>query len=233
MFINAQPHRLFSYPSLVHGQAPMTRTMFRSTPSFIWATLFLPRLVLAVTPCYAPNGSEMDSRFIPCIAVEGVHSMCCRLNDTDPDICDPTGLCYWPRTKMYYRDFCTERSFDSPNCLSRTMCDAEVRLLLSGFFFFLGSTSNADFISCRQEGRPTTLAQSPCAKANQGIRSAAVRAMNAVQTKMSSRSNPRWSLSVLLPPVKPPPRRPRRGIQGRRRTLRSAWVLESHWGSLR
>lgn len=101
------------------------------------------------------------------------------------------------------------------------------------FFFFLGSTSNADFISCRQEGRPTTLAQSPCAKANQGIRSAAVRAMNAVQTKMSSRSNPRWSLSVLLPPVKPPPRRPRRGIQGRRRTLRSAWVLESHWGSLR
>lgn len=97
--------------------------MSTALPSVIWATLLFAHFILATKECYAPDGTIADSRFLPCIGFDYVDSMCCRLNDTYPDVCQPNGLCYWPRANKYYLDYCTDKSFDSPNCLSKTICD--------------------------------------------------------------------------------------------------------------
>ncbi|KOC10807.1 hypothetical protein AFLA70_137g002531 [Aspergillus flavus AF70] len=87
-------------------------------------TLLLIRLnLVAATTCYTPDGYAVtDPRYIPCIAIEGENSMCCKLNDTMPDTCHSTGLCYSSQTG-YWRDFCTDKNWDSPNCLKKTFCD--------------------------------------------------------------------------------------------------------------
>lgn len=101
----------------------MIQIMSTALPSVIWATLLFAHFILATKECYAPDGTIADSRFLPCIGFDYVDSMCCRLNDTYPDVCQPNGLCYWPRANKYYLDYCTDKSFDSPNCLSKTICD--------------------------------------------------------------------------------------------------------------
>ncbi|KAJ5109636.1 hypothetical protein N7532_002281 [Penicillium argentinense] len=89
--------------------------------SVFWALLLLVHSTWT-TQCFAPNGTIADSRFIPCIEIPGVHSMCCRLNDTDPDTCQSNGLCYWSSPAKYYRNYCTDEKWDSPNCLQKTIC---------------------------------------------------------------------------------------------------------------
>ncbi|PWY96294.1 hypothetical protein BO94DRAFT_580155 [Aspergillus sclerotioniger CBS 115572] len=79
---------------------------------------------IVMATCYAPDGTTTsDSRYIPCIGIQNEFSMCCRLNDTNPDLCWPNGLCYWPAENQYYRNFCSDKSWESPNCLPRTVCD--------------------------------------------------------------------------------------------------------------
>lgn len=99
---------------------------------------FLPRIQAnEAAPCYAPNTKRIDARYMPCISMDGMDSMCCRLNATDPDICKPNGLCYWedidgggsdkPGRAGWYRGLCTRQDWDTPNCLPKTMCDDDVR----------------------------------------------------------------------------------------------------------
>ncbi|KAL4939339.1 hypothetical protein BDV06DRAFT_231125 [Aspergillus oleicola] len=82
--------------------------------------------VHATATCYAPDGTAiMDTKYVPCIAIEEEFSMCCRLNDTNPDQCYSNGLCHSPSGDgEYWRDYCTDQTWSSPNCLSKTTCDA-------------------------------------------------------------------------------------------------------------
>ncbi|RAK96161.1 uncharacterized protein BO80DRAFT_417316 [Aspergillus ibericus CBS 121593] len=88
---------------------------------------FLTSLGISATKtCYAPDGTPVeDDIYVPCIAIKGVQSMCCRLNDTDPDECLTSGLCYTSKVgyKGYWRDFCTDETWESPNCLSKSICN--------------------------------------------------------------------------------------------------------------
>lgn len=103
------------------------------TPAFL-SLLFLlsPLHVFASTEkaCYAPDGRVADNTYQPCIAINGVHSMCCSLNTTTPDTCQPNGLCLSNSANEYksnyWRDFCTDKTWESPNCLSKTLCDDDV-----------------------------------------------------------------------------------------------------------
>ncbi|BCS30605.1 uncharacterized protein APUU_80908S [Aspergillus puulaauensis] len=89
---------------------------------------FLPRIQAnEATPCYAPDTKRIDDRFMPCISMDGMDSMCCRLNDHDPDICKPNGLCYWENVdgggrNGLYRGLCTSQGWDTSNCLPKTIC---------------------------------------------------------------------------------------------------------------
>lgn len=82
------------------------------------------------TQCYAPNGEKVHPKFSPCIAVEGEISMCCRINDTHPDVCLKNGLCHLKNDKKeeYYRNYCNDRDWNSPNCLKNVCVDDKVLL---------------------------------------------------------------------------------------------------------
>lgn len=81
----------------------------------------------AAATCYAPDGTAVtDPSYQPCISIVDEFSMCCRLNDTDPDQCLPNGLCYWASRQEYWRDYCTDETWESPNCLSNLTCDSMV-----------------------------------------------------------------------------------------------------------
>lgn len=87
-------------------------------------------LVHATATCYEPDGTAVtDPRYKPCIAIENEFSMCCRLNDTNPDLCYPNGLCYWTAKNEYWRNFCTDQTWESPNCIPNTTCNAAVSLI--------------------------------------------------------------------------------------------------------
>ncbi|KAL2824472.1 hypothetical protein BDW59DRAFT_180221 [Aspergillus cavernicola] len=77
------------------------------------------------TMCYTADGYAVeDDKYMPCIAIGGVESMCCRLNDTNPDTCLSNGLCFANSSFAdgYWRDFCTDQTWESPNCLAKSIC---------------------------------------------------------------------------------------------------------------
>lgn len=86
--------------------------------------------------CYAPDGftateNQGNYEYLPCIVIQGVDSMSCGMNGTSlelTDACMPNGLCY--RDQVYYRDFCTDSTWKSPNCLSNTICSVGVILFI-------------------------------------------------------------------------------------------------------
>ncbi|PYH67190.1 uncharacterized protein BO88DRAFT_392147 [Aspergillus vadensis CBS 113365] len=88
----------------------------------LWALVSSYISLATASSCYAPDGSQVAS-FIyqPCVSISGVHSMCCKLNAEDPDTCDPSGLCLTSEG-AYYREFCTDRSWNSTNCLPKDIC---------------------------------------------------------------------------------------------------------------
>lgn len=93
------------------------------------AILLFAHSFAAARECYAPDGTIADARFLPCIGFDSVNSMCCRLNDTSPDVCETNGLCYWPDRNTYYRNYCTDKNWNSPFCLSKSICDTAVSRL--------------------------------------------------------------------------------------------------------
>jgi hypothetical protein len=76
--------------------------------------------------CYAPDGST-GYAYLPCVADLNVDSMCCVLNLTaleafgdtvaNLDTCLPNGLCL-SNFGQYSRDLCTDKTWQSPNCLN-------------------------------------------------------------------------------------------------------------------
>lgn len=124
--------------------AARTDVMFGKISSIAILFALAPLHALAKT-CFARDGSRADDTYQPCIAVDGVESMCCSLNSTTPDTCNPNGLCLSSANSKYvpnyWRCFCTDETWDSPNCLSKTICDKSVSrpgqrlifMLLSGF----------------------------------------------------------------------------------------------------
>ncbi|PWY84461.1 hypothetical protein BO83DRAFT_374784 [Aspergillus eucalypticola CBS 122712] len=109
---------------------------------------FLANLgISAAKSCYAPDGTQIeDDRYRPCIAIEGVQSMCCRINDTDPDECRADGLCYTNKTGYagYWRDFCTDETWDTPNCLSKSICNTTAGGN-SSWTYYMTSCSGVDY----------------------------------------------------------------------------------------
>ncbi|KAJ5976481.1 hypothetical protein N7481_010188 [Penicillium waksmanii] len=87
-----------------------------------WILALCLKTVIAKHTCYSPDGNEVtEDTYVPCIAIDGVDSMCCKMNHTNPDICDPNGLCYSTKN-IYWREYCTDPTWDSPNCLPKTTC---------------------------------------------------------------------------------------------------------------
>ncbi|KAH8595237.1 hypothetical protein B0O99DRAFT_687080 [Bisporella sp. PMI_857] len=80
--------------------------------------------ITKATICYAPDGKSIASPdFQPCIAVDGVHSMCCGIvRDSNLDICQPNGLCLNTGKNSHFRDYCTDKTWSSPNCVPKTTC---------------------------------------------------------------------------------------------------------------
>lgn len=89
--------------------------------------LFLISVAFAKT-CYNPDGSPLPGSIAdvqPCVLTSGAHSMCCAtLRSEFTDTCLPNGLC---NDGAYWRDFCTDPSWNSPFCLKGVCTDDSVR----------------------------------------------------------------------------------------------------------
>lgn len=97
----------------------------------ILCAFFLALLVSSsATKCYTADGYAVeDDKYMPCIGIDKVESMCCRLNDTSPDTCLSNGLCFANSSfaNGYWMDFCTDQKWESPNCLAKSICSTAVR----------------------------------------------------------------------------------------------------------
>ncbi|KAL2356429.1 hypothetical protein BJ546DRAFT_516249 [Cryomyces antarcticus] len=97
------------------------------------ALVFLPLLSLPETcsaTCWTPNGTDRNAMFnatatyqfyAPCftsLAEPNKVSMCCNVNG-DGDQCNTTqaGLCYNPGSGRYWRESCTDRTWQDPACI--------------------------------------------------------------------------------------------------------------------
>jgi len=72
--------------------------------------------------CYSPDGvsvANITTNARPCINIPGVYSMCCN-TEGNGDVCLENGLCQ--NGNNYYRDFCTDPTWTSPNCLPKDLC---------------------------------------------------------------------------------------------------------------
>lgn len=102
-------------------------------------------LIILFTPpvfseCYFPNGTLFtDPAYQPCPGFDGIASMCCAINRTNPfggadtngwtaNKCLPNGLCLDGFTtidqhgettlvQQYWRDLCTSQNWDDGGCL--------------------------------------------------------------------------------------------------------------------
>ena len=96
--------------------------------------LFLLSLVAAT--CYYPNGNAVgDLAFQPCAATSDAVSMCCATNRTShPDECLSNGLCHnscvstdlcgGSTRGTYWRESCTDSSWQSEFCLKQLCADS-------------------------------------------------------------------------------------------------------------
>jgi hypothetical protein len=79
--------------------------------------------------CYTPEGLDRNAMFnasegylyAPCNNVAAV-SMCCaigpgRIADGNADTCIPGGLCYNPGSDIYWRESCTDPTWEDPACI--------------------------------------------------------------------------------------------------------------------
>jgi hypothetical protein len=91
---------------------------------------------LAIATCYMPNGTaETDPLFVPCNRVGSTDSMCCRTSD----ICLPNGLClnYNQNSPFYWRESCTDPTWQSPYCLNLCLSPNEINPGEAGNAFVL------------------------------------------------------------------------------------------------
>ena len=88
--------------------------------------------------CYFPNGTATtNEEFQPCVAITGVVSMCCATNRTQfADECLSNGLCHNPCATtglcgdttggQYWRETCTDKTWNSPFCLKNVCTNPAV-----------------------------------------------------------------------------------------------------------
>ncbi|KAH6664824.1 hypothetical protein B0J14DRAFT_237526 [Halenospora varia] len=75
--------------------------------------LLLASSTSAYLQCFYPDGSEAsDSIYVPCTAE--TYSSCCI--PSEGDVCQPSGLCYWPSGSYLFRGACTDQTWTSSNC---------------------------------------------------------------------------------------------------------------------
>lgn len=100
-------------------QAVMPSSVPRQTIYLVIILASLSSLALAWadSTCYYPNGTAaIDDTwpYTPCIA-NTRHSMCCRTTSTDT--CRDDGLCDSTWDGNVWRDFCTDPTWQAPNCV--------------------------------------------------------------------------------------------------------------------
>lgn len=98
------------------------------------AACFIPLAAAAL--CFYPDGSPVvDPAYQPCNPAVGAQSMCCGTNHTQrslDDTCLPNGLCQTREANvdaMYWRESCTDPTWNSPFCL-KGFCDTGVVSIL-------------------------------------------------------------------------------------------------------
>lgn len=87
----------------------------------------------AASTCFYPDGSLASNAYQPCNQVAHSVSMCCGTNrpDKTADECLSNGLCFNPcgvdgfcggqDKGQYWRESCTDQSWNSPQCL-KSLC---------------------------------------------------------------------------------------------------------------
>ena len=82
----------------------------------------LLQLVLpCFSACFLPNGTDRNTLagvadgYVPCNPSAAV-SMCCAWSG-NTDICLPNGLCYNTGFKLYWRESCTDQTWQDPACI--------------------------------------------------------------------------------------------------------------------
>lgn len=111
-----------------------------SSSSIPWALALILLAILSRTAhgttCYYPNGDPVNNdEYTPCRNSTD-YTMCCRTGGLVPDTCDENGLCYNICDQMgsgchndpgtYWRESCTDRSWQSPYCLQHVCTDKTV-----------------------------------------------------------------------------------------------------------
>jgi hypothetical protein len=88
----------------------------------------LLQLVLACfSACFLPNGTDVNALagvadeydYAPCNASAAV-SMCCAIGPgraSSLDICVPNGLCYNAGYNIFWRESCTDQTWQDPACI--------------------------------------------------------------------------------------------------------------------
>jgi hypothetical protein len=89
-------------------------------------TAFGPLVAADEVRCWAPDGKTLadNETVVPCnklgIQQDGVYSSCCRLDgDADQrDFCTTTGLCLSTADGVLRREYCTDKTWNSPACVN-------------------------------------------------------------------------------------------------------------------
>lgn len=74
----------------------------------------------ALAQCFTPNGTDRNAiagavTYLPCDAT-AEHSMCCGQANGNPDVCRPGGWCYNDYGNNWWRESCTDKTWQHPSC---------------------------------------------------------------------------------------------------------------------
>ena len=173
---------LLPQPELRNILSSFTRqTLSKMQPiySLIYRVLVLVVLVASETnikPCYTPMGESRNKQFnvsngffyAPCDNIKE-HSMCCAIgygkDISKADSCRPDGLCYNQGADVYWRESCTDPTWEHPSCIklfvNGTGFNGEEPIYHGKLNFFLEFWIL--FIDPRQGGIPVTdVRVTPC-----------------------------------------------------------------------
>lgn len=127
--ISLRPVAMPFYPSFF-------KVFITLTPSVLFS-------LVSASTCYFPNGTAiLDDTYQPCRS-NTTYSMCCALKNRisyTTDQCMPSGLCFnsclqdgscndSDGSGTYWRESCTDPTWNSPSCLKGVCTNSSVRLL--------------------------------------------------------------------------------------------------------
>lgn len=132
-------HKISALRLIPSSNQSQALTMLYSFWLSISLTSSLFRSFAFAAKCYYPDGSPvLENDFQPCVLISGIDSMCCATNrDSLPDTCLANGLCHNPCKNQddcsnipgrYWRESCTDPSWNSPFCLRGVCASSNVSL---------------------------------------------------------------------------------------------------------